>query len=846
MLTAGRQTKRARLGPARVGLAFKMKEKWDLVKVKDILAQKPSLLDEDGEYNHTLARDLGRILESGSASADGMVTTCYYAPVASLPFGFTGRVYSQGFSSVPCWVRRLCANKYYHDIDIVNCYPVLLYQLAKLKGVNHDLHCLKRYVENREEVFAGDMASIAGLTREECKEQYLKGMFGSSKLMYETEFLVSYMDEIKYITEFLWRMVEFKQILTYVRAKADEKTHIKSSFLSTVINTVERRIIDVAMKRVEKSDMGYSVGAYVFDGFMVHRNRGTGREVVFPVEHLQTLSDVVFAETEYRVHFLEKSLKPSVKDHEHLRHRFNNMDVWSKDDSESSFIAINTLADNLNEKPEPNNPEIFRKALVPLLNRSFARLRCKMNLIVIRSMKTNKVNDVEYDRWKQEDVKKMYANVKSFVLNGDGEKGGESIIPINVWLASPNVLCFKNIVFNPRPYNMLTCCTPFELNTYVGMAYPAKGSKLNATQLKSLEEKELRPFFDHIKNIWCQGNQEYFAYIYNWIWSKITRPWFHIETAIVLQSEQGSGKGIIIEKVAEVVGQRYLSTPKSLDQICGGAFNEYYYKHCLIMFLDEAMFAGSKATKNQVKTVITDKNISVNEKYLPTYQLENFSSIIMASNEEHAINCEVKNRRYFTLRLSDNFSGSHSTNSTNQEHFNAIAAVNPQVLSNYFHSVEREWTGKKLPTSLAGEDQGIRSMNKVQTFVYDFMQDPSILQECRFGYLKLDTVARENFEIEKGSDVLAGEYGKNAVYSYFKKHCSGRGGYIDPKKAFWDYVTKCFPSHEIKRRRCGGNKRMMTIVFPLYEGALVTYRRITGLHHTTFNTNNIHEDEEFI
>ena len=32
---------------------------------------------------------------------------------------------------MPGWVRRLAMEEYYIDVDIQNCYPTLLYQIAK-------------------------------------------------------------------------------------------------------------------------------------------------------------------------------------------------------------------------------------------------------------------------------------------------------------------------------------------------------------------------------------------------------------------------------------------------------------------------------------------------------------------------------------------------------------------------------------------------------------------------------------------------------------------------------------------------------------------------------------------
>jgi hypothetical protein len=44
-----------------------------------------------------------------------------------------GRVYGQGLQGCSGWIRRICTNKFYHHIGVVNCGPVLLCQILEKK-----------------------------------------------------------------------------------------------------------------------------------------------------------------------------------------------------------------------------------------------------------------------------------------------------------------------------------------------------------------------------------------------------------------------------------------------------------------------------------------------------------------------------------------------------------------------------------------------------------------------------------------------------------------------------------------------------------------------------------------
>ena len=333
---------------------------------------------------------------------------------------------------MPGWVRRQCAHKYYHDIDIVNCYPVILLQLQEKVGVNIDPIHLMQYVEDREKVLQDDMQRVPGLTREEAKLQYLKVMFGGEQLEYETPFLLRYKAEINYITEHLWHMREYRNIRSYAECSREEKKNIKASFLSVVITTVERQIIDTAMARVSQPDMAYTVDAYVFDGFMVRKKTDAPNASIAEAD-LAKLSEAVLQSTGYVVRFIEKSLKPTIQDVEKIYPPFNNMVSICDANPDTVFTELSILARDLNANPRPENVQLFQRALVPVMNKAFARLQVTVALVVVRRVSDKGPNDVRYDRMKIADVQGNYKQEAFFIHNGEKPV---KVVPISIWLNS--------------------------------------------------------------------------------------------------------------------------------------------------------------------------------------------------------------------------------------------------------------------------------------------------------------------------------------------------------------------------------------------------------------------------
>lgn len=819
------QRKKRRL--EKPGLAFTLRERWDLRRVKQILSRPSNMLDNDGNYDSELEGLLQEIQSDGRE----MVTVNYYAPEKSLPYNISGRVFAQGLQTVPGWVRRLCSHQYYHDIDIVNCFPVLLMQLQEQVDVEIEPTHLINYVNDRENVLKADMELVPGLTREEAKCQYLKVMFGGALLDYQTPFLRRYKEEIEYITEHLWRMREFSNIRQYSERTVERGHNVKASFLSTVITTVERKIIITAMKAM--AEMGYKVGCYVFDGFMIERKPGSG---VVLDDQLESLGPIIRDATGYDVKFVEKSLEVKPEDFRNIYPPFNNtIDTSNDDDPETVFADISVLARELNRTDDEGNPEnikSFKKAIIPMMNRAFARIQGTVPLVVVRRKKDGGVNDIKYQKMRVADALINFGHEVFFIKNGDNKP--EKIVPIRIWTASRFALKYHSMTFNPRGYNEKDCASPLELNTFTGISYPQR-NRYTAAQMKDLEENELAPFWNHVEEVWCQKNETLFDYVKHWIWSKVTRPGYRVESAIVLQSEQGAGKGVIVEKVAEIIGLQYLSKPKSLDQITGNSFNKQYFENCLIMFLDEAYYAGSKATKNQVKTIITDRHISVNEKYMPQYQVESFISMVLASNEEQVVNRDVLSRRYLNLAVSNKFSGIHADGSEKRQYFDAIWKTNPQILSDYLHSMQVEaWRGTNIPTTLEGEQQSIMSFDSRQSFVYNFMVDPLLIQDARLERLKLAPEYRHTFELPEESDLLSGMYVKNDLYDLYCKQVRG-GNYKYTYAQFFDYLEQKIPSSrkDICRKRIHrGTYRVLFL--PELELAREEYKVAMHLKHIKF------------
>jgi phage/plasmid-associated DNA primase len=206
----------------------------------------------------------------------------------------------------------------------------------------------------------------------------------------------------------------------------------------------------------------------------------------------------------------------------------------------------------------------------------------------------------------------------------------------------------------------------------------------------------------------------------------ITKPWVKINVSLVLSGKPGIGKGIIVEILKSLLGMKYVSEPNSLEDVTVKEFNSNYFENCLLLHLNECFYVGDKRIQKPLLKLQTEKSLTINKKYAPSYTVENCFNIIMASNETYAVHCQQGQRRNMILRCNDEHNDS--------SYFEKIASTNIQILMNYFHSLQhliKDWNPNKLLCTKATMDHIIHSLDSMNSFIFQFLQDPELIQSTK-------------------------------------------------------------------------------------------------------------------
>lgn len=162
------------------------------------------------------------------------------------------------------------------------------------------------------------------------------------------------------------------------------------------------------------------------------------------------------------------------------------------------------------------------------------------------------------------------------------------------------------------------------------------------------EEGSCDIFKEHLLNNVCVGDREAFEYLWNWCALTVQRPHQPIGTAIVMRGDRGTGKSTFARVIGELFGQHFLQVTSSRDLT--GRFNAHL-RDTILLFADEAVWAGSKSEESTLKGLITEPYLSIEGKGRDLYQCRNMLHLIIATNNEWSVPAGLDERRFMAIHV---------------------------------------------------------------------------------------------------------------------------------------------------------------------------------------------------
>jgi hypothetical protein len=230
-----------------------------------------------------------------------------------------------------------------------------------------------------------------------------------------------------------------------------------------------------------------------------------------------------------------------------------------------------------------------------------------------------------------DDFRNRYMHIS--VTIGTDKDGNDVKMPLGKWwLQNANRRQYRTIVFAPGKE------VSDSYNLWQGFACEARPGDC------SLLTK-------HIHENVCRGNAEHSEYIINWMARAVQQPDSPGQVALVLRGRMGTGKGVVFKHFGSLWGRHYLhvSDPKHLV----GSFNAHL-RDCVVLFADEAFYAGDKKHESIMKTLVTEEMIMTEAKGVDAEAAPNYVHLGMASNDNWVVPAGADERRYCLIDVGDN------------------------------------------------------------------------------------------------------------------------------------------------------------------------------------------------
>ena len=651
----------------------KVVEKVDKNMVVGFIESKMGISYIDSERNYynevskkfnTECDQLQNYLNLYDKSKNGFITTFYQ------PAHLWGRIMPTNYLSQCIFhrpTRHSFCNDKLIDIDMVNCHPVLICQIAKQNDIS--LPNLELYASNPIQ-YRAEVAEYYNCSVETAKKLFIRIIYGGkyTRWVNENE-LNDTLTPLPFITIMEQELNEFKNRVY------DENLHIRDDILKKTpekwkdcsIEQIKNSVMSFWCQSIERviqeSSIQYLVKEYKLkitniipcqDGFMLLKND-------YNPDMIEKIQDNVLKEHNINIKFVEKPFNETFEIPISVTNDDNEIEI----DDEETFEYI------ANE---------FEKTHCKIINKSIF-VKTTDNKTVLMSL-SNLETAYSHMSYKQVD---NFGKLEKYPF-------------IKKWVGhTHNIRRYEDMDVYPNPLK----CPSYILN----MWSPFACEKLTTPYEKNQEG--LNCILNHIK-ILCDNDEIVYDYFIKWIAQMIQFP--EVKTVcITLISAEGSGKGTLMRLIQRMIGNdKYYETSKPSRDVWG-EFNAIM-KDTFFINLNELSKQEALQAEGVIKTLITDEAMTINQKGISQYSMRSYHRFMATTNTEDPMRTKKGDRRNLIIRSSDEKKGDNEYFDMLNDYLDNMDVI--RTCYDYFKSIEgmNNFRDIKLPTTEYQED--MKGMNE--------------------------------------------------------------------------------------------------------------------------------------
>lgn len=598
-----------------------------------------------------------------------------------------GRYWSKSFSiaNMSRVVRHTICKDFYYDLDMKNAHGVIFQHYCnsnkiKCKYVDH-------YCKNREECLNELMVAIESKSRDEAKKIPLAIINGrdynntpyineSGKIIEFEKFpqwLQLYQANMPSIHK---KIVELNPDL-YEIAKENKKDrrgyNTTGSAVNLVLCNMENKCLMIMYDWLIKHN--YKVGSLMYDGLVIYKDCvKNGIEEVHRI--LKECEKEIFKNVGIRIKLSEKSMKEglTITENDMIGYNDEGMLTFFNPDGtyDQKWMLDEMTYEDFKSKWEQicffclsTGLYMVRDSRANMMNLTPGELKTRYSHYTYVAKKIKKDKEIEIS--------------KSFVID---------------WMNDRNKKLYEFCEINPFPIK--TDSRTF--NLWTGFEHD-RNSEPGDSKSEYVDQ-----WLDFIKALF--KSEEEFDYINNWIANIIQYPGLKPAGAALLlySRENGSGKNTLTSGITALLGSNLCFQTCDPQNYLFGNFNKERLNRLLIV-VDEANAMTSFCNSDKIKSIITERYFTVNEKSKTTYVSKCLARFIFTTNNMISMKIDPEDRRFAVFEVSGKLVG-------NVDYFNSMYNMFENI--NAMGDIFQFYKNFKITINIVNERPNTEMMNLIQ------------------------------------------------------------------------------------------------------------------------------------
>ena len=340
----------------------------------------------------------------------------------------------------------------------------------------------------------------------------------------------------------------------------------------------------------------------------------------------------------------------------------------------------------------------------------------------------------KYSVYRPQDFEKKLANQYVTTQNAAGDTVQKPLGAF--WMKHPDRRDLSGVGFWPEGKE-----PPGTLNLWRGFGCVPKKSKWPTLRR-------------HLLEVVCGGDKAVCDYLLRLLAWKVQNPTTRPEIAIIMRSDEGTGKGTFVRIIERWFGEAYRHVGDAAHVL--GDFNDVLIG-ALAVFMDEALFAHDPRQVKRFMGLVTEERLTLNGKFKPAFSWRNPVLWLVATNNRKAIDASNTARRYLMLEVSDRYVGDVA-------YFKALhAAIDGDEAQGMLHDLLKldleGWHPREsLPQTAALTAQKEVSLKGPAAFIHEVLEKGDASMLFGNGVPVFSNVDGSNISVVGGQELAEGAW----------------------------------------------------------------------------------------